>query len=73
MKKLMLKNAAGEILCQASGEASVSLTYERAYAPGDQLVFESDEPWIYAAVDAFLSPAYLYLPDGRLEYVIPTA
>ena len=73
MKTLTLMNAAGQILEQATGVTAVSLTYERAYKPGDHLVMESDEPLVYAGVDAFLSPAYLYLPEGRLDYIFPTA
>ena len=72
MVELKLLDGRGQVLARAKGERSVTLTAARTYEPGDRLELISDEPYVYASVDAFQLPAWLYLPGGRSTYVFPT-
>ncbi len=73
MIALTLLAADGTVLGEARDKEAAALTVLRAYQPGDRLVVDTDQRELYISVDAFLSPAYLYVPQGRFTFSFPTA
>ena len=71
MLKLILMDKENHELARAEGEKSIALTVNRDYEEGDHLLLQSEEPYVYASVDAFLAPAYLYLPEGSFTFRFP--
>lgn len=63
----------GETKFRAGGEDELVTVYEGEYAPGDRLVFETDEADTYYVirVDGAMDEAYVYLTKRRVEYGIP--
>ena len=72
MLELSLMDAGGRVLETARSADAAALTAVRTYQSGDQLVIETDQKELHVSVDAFLPPAYLYVPEGRFTYVFPT-
>lgn len=72
MTTIKLLNRDNKMLYEATGECATALTVSRAYEQGDWLEIQSDAAYLYISVDAFLPPAYVYVPDGRLAYRFPT-
>ena len=66
-------NGRDEVLCEANGENELWLVHQGEYAPGDKLVFTTDEvPAFYVIrVDGAMDEAYVYLTRQRVEYPIP--
>ena len=73
MASIRILSAGGETLASARGDGSVWLLYEREYALGDRVEFESDGQRALASADACIAPARLYLPRKRFVYAIPDA
>ena len=71
--EISVKNGRGETACRAVGENEVWLVHQGTYAPGDTLVFTTDEvPGFYVIrVDGAMDEAYVYLTQGTVEYPIP--
>lgn len=63
----------GETKFRAEGEDELVTVYEGEYAPGDRLVFETDEADTYYVirVDGAMDEAYVYLTKRTVEYGIP--
>ena len=72
MVELSLLDGQGEVLDRARSAEAAALTAVRAYQPGDQLVIVTDQQELYVSVDAFVTPAYIHVPQGRFTYVFPT-
>lgn len=66
-------DAQGTVKCRTDGEEQVWLVYQGEYAPGDRLVFTTDEaPGHYVIrVDGAMDEAYVYLTQGQVGYPIP--
>ncbi|MCR5032458.1 MAG: carbohydrate-binding protein [Lachnospiraceae bacterium] len=73
--KIELKNAAGEVLCSASGEKTVNLDVkEHTYEAGDVLVFDTQQEkpmTVMVSPDETLREAELYVTGSSFTYVIP--
>lgn len=76
MAKLQIKlcDKQNDIKAHALGEDEILLVYEKAYQPGDKLLFTTDEaPAFYIIrTDHTLDEAYVYLTEPVLEYAIPS-
>lgn len=72
MVELSLLDGQGEVLDRVRSAEAAALTAVRAYQPGDQLVIVTDQQELYVSVDAFVTPAYIHVPQGRFTYVFPT-
>ena len=61
------------IKCKVQGEDQILMVYKGEYAPGDQILFQTDEINTYYVirVDSTMDEAYVYLTEKSLEYVIP--
>lgn len=67
-----LKDRLGETLASASGNPAAQLVFDREYEDGDRLVVTADPgSTLRIQLDPALPEALLYLPDGRMTYVIP--
>ena len=51
----------------------ISLLFDGAYQPGDEIEFVADTPEVWARVDAAVAPARVYLPKGSFRYRVPLA
>ncbi|MVA37478.1 carbohydrate-binding protein [Agrobacterium vitis] len=69
---LTVVDAAGQNLAQSSADHEAFLVYRQPYRDGDQLLVDVSEPGhIRLALDAAMTPAILYLPQGRFSFSIP--
>ena len=68
MVELSLLDGQGEVLDRACSAEAAALTAVRAYQPGDQLVIVTDQQELYVSVDAFVTPAYIHVPQGRFSH-----
>lgn len=72
MIELTLLDANGVALDSVRSGDAAALTAVRTYRPGDRLVIVTDQRELYVSVDAFLTPAYLYIPEGSFVFTFPT-
>lgn len=62
-----------EVKCHADGVDELWLVHQEKYEPGDKIIFTTNEfPAFYVIrVDGCQDEAYVYLTQGKVEYVIP--
>lgn len=63
----------GEKIAHAEGCCEASLLYMGLYEEEDVLLFEGAPRDAWVQVDQAVSPARMYLPEGRFEYCLPLA
>ena len=67
-----LKNSVGETLASTSGEGSAQLVLDREYQDGDRFVIAAQPgAALRIQLDPAVPEALLWLPEGRMTYVIP--
>ena len=72
MIEITAKNAAGEVLARARHETEALLCFDRAYREGDCLEIDAgDARHLWIQPDASVLPGEVYLPEGRLHWVVP--
>lgn len=71
MIEIFVKTEEGEILAQTSHSIEAFLCVDRVYRPGDYVEMISDHQHIWARLDAALLPGEVYLPNGRMTWVVP--
>lgn len=70
--KLILKDKKGKILKERNGKNETFIDYHHPYALGDYYEMKSDkEAFVIVELDAALSPALLYVPEGNYIFEIP--
>ncbi|MBR5733354.1 MAG: carbohydrate-binding protein [Lachnospiraceae bacterium] len=71
--KLSVVNAAGEVICEASGSDFVDLVCLHTYSEGDRIVLETSEKdrYIKWQPDDALGSAFVYITDTAVDYLIP--
>ena len=59
--------------CEAAGVDEVWAVHQGEYAPGDKIVFTTDDfpAFYFLRVDGAMEEAYLYLAKGQVEYTVP--
>ncbi len=70
---LLVTDIKGTIVAQSEAAPKATLTFDRAYQPGDRLVLLASR-WPVAvrlSLDGHLPPALVYLTADRLEYPVP--
>lgn len=71
MVELSLLDGQGEVLDRVRSAEAAALTAVRAYQPGDQLVIVTDQQELYVSVDAFVTPAYIHVPQAASPMFFP--
>ncbi len=72
MIEIIVKDAQGAVLSHAAHETEALLSVDRDYQPGDRVEIVSDERHLWVQMDAVVLPGEVYLPEGRMTWVIPT-
>lgn len=72
--KLKILDPAGHTLAASPAGDNVSLVYTGRYQPGDWVALEGDGPALFCEIqlEDSMAPALVYLPDGNLQFPIPT-
>ncbi len=63
-------SADGKPLAESRGEGSLNLEIAREYANGDRIVI-TGPPNMLVSLDGALDNALIFVPDGKLDYLIP--
>lgn len=71
MIHIIVKDAQGAVLASASHDTEALLAVDRTYQPGDRIEIASSEKHLWVQMDAAVLPGEVYLPEGRMTWVIP--
>lgn len=72
MITITAKDAMGTVLAQASHPEEALLRVDRIYEDGDRIEITSDHRHLWVQMDATLLPGEVYLPDGKMTWVVPS-
>lgn len=72
MITIRVMSADGALLAQTEHESEALLGVDRAYQPGDAIVIESDNKHLMVQMDATILPGEVYLPEGKMTWVVPS-
>lgn len=72
MITMRVKDAAGQVLAQGSGESEVRLAVSRVYEHGDRVEIESDCRHLWVQMDMTVGAGEVYLPEGKMTWTIPS-
>jgi len=61
----------GALLAQAAHASEALLRVDREYLPGDRIEIESDEKHLIVQMDATILPGEVYLPEGKMTWIVP--
>lgn len=65
------KDAKGNVLAETSHPEEALLRVDRVYEDGDRIEIVSDEKHLWVQMDATILPGEVWLPDGRMTWVVP--
>jgi hypothetical protein len=65
------KDAMGHVLASTSHPEEALLRVDRFYEDGDRIEIVSDEKHLWVQMDATILPGEVWLPDGRMTWVVP--
>lgn len=71
MISIMVKDAQGTVLASANHDTEALLAVDRTYQPGDLIEITSSEKHLWVQMDATVLPGEVYLPEGRMTWLIP--
>ena len=71
MIQISIRDAQGTLLATAAHEDEALLRVDRVYQQGDVIAIESDRPHLIVQMDAAILPGEVYLPDGRMTWLVP--
>ncbi len=71
MITIIARNRAGEILARASHAQEALLRLDRTYEDGDCIEIISHTPHLRVQMDATILPGEVYLPAGRMTWLVP--
>lgn len=65
------KDAGGRVLASTSHPEEALLRVDRIYEDGDRIEIVSDEKHLWVQMDATILPGEVWLPNGRMTWVVP--
>lgn len=72
MITITAKTGGGEVIARACHEDEALLCFDRDYEPGDLIEIDAGIPChLYIQPDASVLPGEVYLPKGRMTWVVP--
>ena len=71
MITICVRDADGIVLARSAHESEALLRVDRVYQPGDTIVIESDRKHLKVQMDATILPGEVYLPEGKMTWVVP--
>ena len=64
-------SVAGALLAEASHPDEAMLRIDREYQMGDRIEIYSDQKHLIVQMDATILPGEVYLPEGRMTWIVP--
>ena len=71
MITIRVMSADGALLAQAVHESEALLRVDREYLAGDRIEIDSNEKHLIVQMDATILPGEVYLPDGKMIWIVP--
>lgn len=71
MVTISILDASGKVLAASAHQHEAHLCVSHAYAPGDTIVIDADVKHLWVQMDAALLPGEVYLPTGRMTWLVP--
>lgn len=72
MITITVRSGAGEVLAAICHADEALLRIDREYQPGDRIEIESTDKHLWFQPDMTILPGEVYLPDGRMTWLIPS-
>jgi len=71
MINIHVQTATGEIIASAEHGSEALLCFDREYAQGDVIEITADARRLWVQTDVSLLPGEVYLPEGRMSWIVP--